>query len=217
MTAKVFLAVLFLSCNLTSQAQDIFVPRELKAQPAHQVRLESRGLVPYHRLTLADFAINDKFKPRWMMVSVEFCLPQYGHVVENRDGCVVARVSEWAILSGLDRPNSSRKSWFTDFKNGLIHEQGHHDINELHARELAAVSIDTLPVGEGYTPTEAIHNLDDAIETFVSQFMSKSNLEQMIYDRETSHESNGTLQKKWTAKLNKRLRLAGITYEVAKR
>src|SRR5436190_21074576 len=92
----------FAATALTSlQAQDIFVPRQVKATPLGHVSRQqpqgtpqqenipydtpwknwiAKGMFPYHRLVLADFPVNDRlFGEQYAMSTLSFSFPQFNY------------------------------------------------------------------------------------------------------------------------------------------
>src|SRR5438105_6683468 len=111
----------------------------------------AHGFLPYHRLTRADFPIDDKAHPKYAMYTYGFYHYNYEPKCTKEGGHVVARITEWRVRSGFNRNKSSRKSWVKDVERLVVHEQGHLDINELPSRGLAPMTTAELPDGEGKT------------------------------------------------------------------
>jgi len=170
------------------------------------------GYLPYHRLTRADFPIDDKAHPKYAMYTFGFYHYNYEPKCSNEGGHFVARVTEWRVRSGFNRNKSSRKSWFKDVERLAVHEQGHLDINELHSRRLAHMTLEQLPVGAGETKEEALADLRSKVMKLSDKTSKEDQTEQDAYDDETSHGTNRSKQVAATAAIQQRLKAAGITF-----
>jgi Polymer-forming cytoskeletal/Bacterial protein of unknown function (DUF922) len=122
------------------------------------------------------------------------------------------RVTKWLVWSGFDRNKSSRKTWFKLANGALPHEQGHLDINELHSRRLAKMSLDMLPHGEGADPKEASADLRRKVEALADRVSGEAKKEHDQYDAETAHGKNLPKQREWSAAIQARLERAGIHF-----
>lgn len=206
-------------------AQEIFVPRELLAVPIASNHSQTnplgdwkdwirKGLLPYHKLTLSDFRINDKTRPAAAMSTMAFCHYQFVSEIKEDRGHAVARVSQWFLRSGFDQNQSSRKSYAkgAETKWYLLHEQGHLDINELHGVLLANLTLDQFPMGAGATAKEANTDLQNKVAALADAYSKAHETEQDQYDAKTVHGSNDSEQLKATAALQIRLKRAGIRY-----
>ena len=172
----------------------------------------AKGHFPYHKLTTADFPINDAVYRQFGMHTAGFFQVHYhDHWTEN-NGHAVARVTDWKVWSGFDRPKSSRKSWHQQIAETLPHEQGHLDINELHSKRLADTPLDKLPVGEGTTGPEAEADLVHKMKALGDRVEAEMQAEQDRYDAETNHGKNAAKQREWTAVIQARLQRAGIYF-----
>jgi hypothetical protein len=89
----------------------------------------------------------------------------------------------------------------------LPHEQGHLDINELHSRRLAEMSLDMLPHGVGGDPKEASADLRRKVEALTSRVSGEAKKEHAQYDAETAHG-----KREWSAAIQARLERAGIHF-----
>ena len=172
----------------------------------------AHGFLPYHRLVPADFPTDDKAHPKYAMYTYGFYHYNYEPNCTKEDGHVVARITEWRVRSGFNRNKSSRKSWFKDVERLVIHEQGHLDINELHSRRLAHMTLEQLPAGEGKTSEEALADLRSKVLELSDKTSKEDQAEQDSYDAETSHGTNRVKQVAATATIQKRLKAAGIVY-----
>ena len=172
----------------------------------------AKGHFPYHRLTAADFPINDAVHSQYGMYTRGFFQFRYHENWTERDGHAVARIDEWSVWSGFDRNKSSRKSWFTRVPETLLHEQGHLDINELFSKRLAGTPLDKLPIGDGPTGKEAEADLKRKMDALADRISAEEKIEQDRYDAETNHGKIERKQQEWTATIQARLKRAGIDF-----
>jgi hypothetical protein len=172
----------------------------------------AHGFLPYHRLARADFPVDDKAHAKYAMYTFGFFHYNYEPACIKQGDHMIARITEWRVRSGFNRNKSSRKSWFKDVERLVIHEQGHLDINELHSRRLAHMTLEQLPVGGGKTSEEALADLRSKVTELSDKTSKEDQAEQDSYDAETSHGTNRVKQVAATAAIQKRLKGAGITY-----
>jgi len=170
------------------------------------------GVLPYHRLVVQDFLINDTDHSPRVAVTYGFCHYACRSVTVRNDEHFSARVTKWVVRSGFNRNRSWRKSWFKSFSEILPHEQGHLDISILHCRRLARMNLDELPIGQGNSAQAATANLMKAVEALFEQRMKAGQAEQDAYDAATSEGANQSKQREWTATIRERLKKAGIAY-----
>ena len=172
----------------------------------------ANGYFPYHRLVATDFPVNDHINPEYGMYTWMFFHYWYNHRLSVHNGHVVDQVTKWLVWSGFDRNKSSRKTWFKPGTEALPHEQGHLDINELHSRRFATMSLDTLPQGIGADPKEASADLIRKIEALADRVSREAKKEHDQYDRETAHGKDLSKQREWSAAIQARLERAGIHF-----
>jgi uncharacterized protein DUF922 len=170
------------------------------------------GYLPYHRLVVQDFPINDTDHSPRVVVTYGFCHYACRSVTVRKDDHFSARVTKWVVRSGFDRNRSWRKGWFKSFNEILPHEQGHLDITILHCRRLARMNLDELPVGQGNSAQAAAANLKKGVEALFEQTIKEGQAEQDAYDAATSGGANQSKQREWTATIRERLKKAGIAY-----
>lgn len=172
----------------------------------------AHGFLPYRRLVRADFPVDDKAHPKYVMYTSGFFHYNYEPKCTREGGRVIARITDWRVRSGFNRNKSSRKSWLKDAERLVTHEQGHLDINELHSRRFAQMKLEGLPVGQGQTSKEALDDLRSKIRNLSDKISKENQMEQDAYDTETSHSKNRSQQLIARAAIQKRLKAAGITY-----
>jgi hypothetical protein len=200
-----YVFILLLGAAFTSRGQAIHDAPPWKEEMAN-------GYFPYHRLATIDFPVNDDINPEYGMYTWVFFHYWYNHRLITRNGHVVDRVTKWLVWSGFDRSESSRKSWFKLGKEALPHEQGHLDINELHSRRLAEMSLDMLPRGEGADPKEASADLRQKVEALADRVTREATKEHDQYDADTAHGKNLLKQREWSAAIQARLKRARIHF-----
>jgi hypothetical protein len=131
--------------------------------------------------------------PSWQF----YLKPGYGGFVSN--------VSEWVVFSGLNKNESSRRSWFHDMKSNLPYAQAILDINELHARRLAGLRAGDLPSGHGVSPAAARADLATRIRMFCEQVYRDARAEIEVFANETNQGQNKDQVRKLGAAIKKRL------------
>jgi hypothetical protein len=164
----------------------------------------SKGCVPYHQLTVEDFRIDDTAKPAsgfW----VKPCLHPFWHFVFTRRDWYYAYVDEWVIFSGFDKNESSRKSKFGEMKKWLPYAQAYVDLNEIQARQLAALKPGELPSGRGATPEEAAAALKQNMDAFLKEKYKQLEAEAAEFQKATNGGSNTKKVRELGNALRKRL------------
>jgi hypothetical protein len=129
----------------------------------------AKGLLPYHQLAVEDFRIDDKAHPELSYSVKPFMDPRWHFIFTNNGGWYYAYVDQWVIFSGLDRNESSRKSKFKEMQRALPYAQAFLDLNEIYARQLAALKPGELPSGRGATLEEGASALHQNMEAFLKE------------------------------------------------
>lgn len=172
----------------------------------------AKGFAPYHQLTIEDFPIKDKAHPESTFWIKPFITPRYYFYLKPGVGMVYAYVAEWVVFSGLDKNESSRKSRFHDMKNQLPFAQALLDINEVCARQLAALKSGELPRGSGPSFEAAKRDLEGQMNVFLNQKYEKMNAEREAFLQATDHGQNKKKVQELGAGLTKRLEtMASLT------
>ncbi|MFI5387096.1 MAG: DUF922 domain-containing protein [Fimbriimonadales bacterium] len=202
MRRKLIAAGLMLAVLASALPADDFNSPEWKSEIAH-------GYLPYRKLTYDDFPVaNGVPTPHWMHTEGFFHY-SYKTRWSERDGVITAKVTEIVIRSGFDQNKSWKQGTITETKALLEHEQGHLDINELHASEFRKA---TMPEGIGSTGIEAMEDLKVKIRAVCDKWDQESKAEQAKYDNDTNHGAIQAQQEAWTAALKKRLEENRISY-----
>ncbi|HEV2803474.1 MAG TPA: hypothetical protein VGW57_00955 [Chthoniobacterales bacterium] len=162
----------------------------------------AKGLQPYHQLTVEDFPIDDKAHPESSYWIKPFIDPRWHYIYMSKDGWIYAYVDQWLIFSGLDRNESSRKSKFKEMERALAHAQAYLDLNEIFARQLAALKPGELPSARGATPEEAGKILQQNLKAFLEQKYKTLYAEAAEFQKVTNHGAN----RKKVVELGKALR-----------
>lgn len=168
----------------------------------------SRGYLPYRKLAASDFPVSDQdVSIRWMHTE-GFIHYSYKANWKQNGGPAIADVAQFTVRSGFDQKKSWKKSQAAVDANLLEHEQGHLDINELHAADFRAID---LPHGSGPNGEAALRDLDIKLKLASDKCLKEAQAEQDRYDAETNHGAQADRQQAWTENLKKRLRDRKIT------
>lgn len=166
------------------------------------------GYLPYHRVLVEDFKVVDQAPTEDDIYTTGFVEFVYDTVVVSRRPYVVG-ISRTRVWSGLDKNRSWRRTTLANPAKFLDHEQGHLDINELHAYRLAKVT--QFPKGSGADYRSAHADLVGKMNRFFREYDSLNQQEQDLYDRETRSGLDPVKQQAWRAALDVRLKAAGLT------
>ena len=192
---------LALALALTSNAlsQD-----ESHQQPTWQ-DVMAKGMVPYHQLTVDDFPINDKAHPDHNFYIQPVMAPQYHFIIKPYNGFAYAAIDQWMVFSGLDKNETSRKSRFKTMKAALPYAQAILDINEIHARQIAALKPGELPQARGNTADEARKELTVKLKEFLAEKYKESETEAEAFMKATGRSANTKKVRELAVEIRKRL------------
>jgi hypothetical protein len=170
----------------------------------------AKGYLPYRKLVFSDFPAFDNTTSRHEMFTQGFV--HYGFNARwNETGRgATAKVSNLTVRSGFDRNKSWRRSFAKNDPLLIEHEQGHLDINELHADEMRQIK--EMPVGKGIDYQEAMESLRRQMREIAERIIKEAQDEQNRYDQETNHGQNFVKQKLWTEALRERCQQARIKF-----
>jgi len=163
-----------------------------------------KGFVPYHQLKVDDFKIDDKGHPQAGYWIKPFIHP-YWHFIYTRKDWYYAYVDQWVIYSGLDKNESSRHSKTPDMEKRLPHVQAYLDLNEICARQLAALKPGELPSGRGATPEEARNALYQNIDAILKARYKAFEDEAEQFQKATEHGANMKKVRELAKAIRKRL------------
>jgi hypothetical protein len=79
------------------------------------------------------------------------------------------------------------------------------DINEIYARQIAALKPGELPVGRGATPDEARADLDAKLKPFIEQKYAQSRVEMEAFSKATNNGADKKKVRELGAEIRKRL------------
>ncbi|MBN9504298.1 MAG: hypothetical protein BGO01_03935 [Armatimonadetes bacterium 55-13] len=171
----------------------------------------SQGYIPFKRLTLEDFKIDDKAHPEVAMYTLGFIHYSYRTQVVQHGRWFTASVTEWQVRSGLDRSQTTRKSWFQDTAKAMSHEQGHLNLNEIYGRLLARRGPKTFPVGQGESPQAALQTLAAKIAKIIDWYWEQNRSMQAQYDEDTDGGLDFLMQEKWDRAISARMKNVGLS------
>src|ERR1700736_1049592 len=151
----------------------------------------ANGLLSYHQLTVDDFPIDDHAHPNagfWVKAFIDphyhcYLKPAYG-------GVVYAYIDQWVVFSGFSRKESSRESAMHDMKGALPYAQALLDINEIYARQLAAVQPGDLPSGLGSSRAAAQTDLPIRVRVFCGKIYEQVQTERAALATATANGQN---------------------------
>jgi hypothetical protein len=197
-----FIAFLALAALAVGALLDDFEAAEWKREVAD-------GYLPYSKLAYQDFPVNDGYPADYLIHTIGFLHYSYRAEVVVKDGQYAAVISQISIRSGFDQNRSWKKTNFTERKALLAHEQGHLDINELHAADFRKVK---KPEGHGSNPKAALEDLSAQLAVLCDRHGEEARLEQDKYDEETKHGAAEPKQKEWMEAIRKRFKDSGLKY-----
>lgn len=165
----------------------------------------AKGMVPYHQLTVDDFPVNNKVHPEHNFYIQSATFPQYHFIIKPHQGFAYAAIDEWMVFSGLDKNGTSRKSRFKAMKEALPYAQAIFDINEIHARQIAALKTGELPSARGNSFEEAQTLLNAKLKEFLAAKYKETEAEAEAFAKATGHGTNKKKVRQLAAEIRKRL------------
>jgi hypothetical protein len=202
MRRRAFLACLAFTAFASGTLNDDFDAAEWK-------RDISDGYLPYGKLAYEQFPVSDGYPTPHLIQTTGFLHYSFRAQIVQQEGRFLARISEISVRSGFDQNRSWKKTSFTEKKALLAHEQGHLDINELHAADFSRAK---KPDGLGANPKAALEDLSAKLEAISDACGDQARLEQDKYDVETKHGAEPVKQKEWFDAIRKRFASLGIDY-----
>ncbi len=155
--------------------------------------LIAQGVAPYRQLSESDFAIDDKAHPKNSFHISTAIQPRYHFTSKPYNGFAFAYIDRWMVFSGFNKKDTSRKSAFKEMKAALPFAQALLDINEIHARRLAALKEGELPSARGNSFEEVQAELARKLKDFLAVKYQENNTEMETFAKATK---NGADQKK---------------------
>jgi hypothetical protein len=165
--------------------------------------------VPHRRLSWTDFRVDDKAPglsaQTQTFLSYKYTAKAIASVLGDQHTASIANIE---FSGGFDRSRSWRRS-SVQVDNGLLleHEQGHLDLNELKLRQLRAMELDEMPIGQGKTAKLALEDLDAKLRGVYKWHLDDLEKTQKRYDRETRYGTYRLVQAEWTERLRKALEM----------
>jgi len=172
----------------------------------------AKNFVPYHQLTTADFPINDKAHRETSFWLSTFLHYYYHSLTKSTPGGVVyAYVTDWTIFSGLDKNETSRRSKAGSLKDDLPYAQALLDLNEIRARQMAALAPGEFPGGKGDSVAAAQADLDARVKAFCQERFKAFDVERDALVKETRQGENKKKVRELAAAIRKRLDATAAT------
>ena len=166
----------------------------------------AKGIVPYRQLTVEDFPVNDSAHPGSGFYIRAAYQPYYTYYLKpHTTGWIYAYIDQWKIFSGLDKKETSRKSYVKNMKTELPYAQVFLDINEIYARQIAALKPGELPIGRGATPQEAAADMEAKLKAFIEQKYAPSKTEMEAFSKATNKGADKRKVRELAAQIRKRL------------
>ena len=164
------------------------------------------GLLPYRQLVVADFPINDSAHPQHGFHIKAGFEPRYHFRLKpHPNGFVYAYVDQWLIFSGLNTRETWRKSTFKNMKAELPYAQAILDLNEISARQIAALKTGELPQGRGASFEAARADMEMKIKVLLEAKYRHAHAEIDAFVKATDHGNNKKKVQKLAADIRKRL------------
>ena len=201
MLTKTYLAVLALALAMLSPAR-----AQEPTVAANWEQVMAKGILPYHQLTVDDFPVNDSAHPGGGFYIAARYQPYFTYFWKSHSsGWIYAYIDQWKIFSGLDKNETSRKSHLKNMKAELPFAQAFLDLNEIYARQIAALKPGELPVGRGATPEAARADLDAKLKTFIEAKYAPSKTEMEAFSKATKQGADKKKVRELATEIRKRL------------
>ena len=161
---------------------------------------------PYRQLKVEDFPIDDTAYPEFAFYLKPRTEYFYDFLLKpNQNGFTYAYIQKWTVFSGLDKKATSRKSKFKSMKAELPYAQALLDINEIHARRIAALKPGELPSARATSFEEAKTMLDARLKEFLAVEFSASKAEMEAFSKATGNGQNKKKVRELASAIQKRL------------
>ena len=164
------------------------------------------GYLPYHQLTVDDFAIKDDLGPDTGYSIQTFIHYYYNCIGKTAEsGVTYTYVKDWTVFSGFNKNLSGRRGKFRDMKDALPYAQALLDLNEIYARRLGALQPGDLPSGSGRTWPEAQRQLEERLEKLCQSQLWEARKEGETFTAATKNGQNKKRVRELSAAIRKRL------------
>jgi hypothetical protein len=165
----------------------------------------AQGVAPYRQLTVDDFPVN-KAAPKNQAFYIKTALrPGYYLSVKFYNGFYYAQVDQWLIFSGFEKNETWRHPQAKELKAELPYGQAILDVNEIHARRLAALKPGELPNARATTMEEAQAELRRKLEEFISLKYKEAEAEMQAFSKATNQGADKKKVRVLGAEIRKRL------------
>jgi len=152
------------------------------------------------------FPINDKAHPETSFWLSTFLHYYYHSLTKSSPGGVVyGYVTDWTIFSGLNENETSRRSKAGSLKEDLPYTQALLDLNEIRARQMAALAPGEFPGGKGDSFAAAQADLDAQVKAFCQERFRAFDVERDALVKETRQGENKKKVRELAATIRKRL------------
>lgn len=188
----------------------VLLPLALPAQeePAAPARtweeFIARGIVPYRQLTADNFPVNETASEAGFRIQPAL-EPRYEFRLRSSGGFAFGYVMDWMVFSGLNKNGTYRHRSFKNIKAELPYAQALLDINEIHARRLAAHKEGELPSSRGDSYEQARAELTRKMQEFMDVRFAAARAEMTAFAKETGNGANKKKVRELAAKIKKRL------------
>lgn len=171
----------------------------------------AKGIVPYRQLRVDDFRIDDKAHPKNNFYIRTVVSPQFRHFVKAHGSFYYATIDDLVIFSGFMKQETTRKSSFKEMKGSLPYAQALLDLNEIHARRLAALKTGELPEARGNTIEDAQANLRAKVNEFLDAKDKELKTEMEAFMKATDYDAKKKKVREMAAEIRKRLEATPAT------
>ena len=176
-------------------AASVFAQEDERVPPPTWDEVIAGGVLPYRQLKLEDIPVNDAMRSQGAFRMLPTIEPRFHVYVTPGDDEFHAHINQWYVFSGLDAKNSFRKSGSESMSAELAYAQALLDLNEIHARKLAALTAEQLPQATAKTPLDAKAAVEQKLKEFLDQKLAERQAEMKAFATATK---NGQDRKKVT-------------------
>ncbi len=163
------------------------------------------GRLPYHQLTVADFAIKPSPAGKDDYYVQTFMDPRYDGFLYFNRGWVHGYMKNFQVFSGLNQAASYRRKGFEKMDDYLPVAQAILDLNEIRARELGMMPPDGWPEYRGGAEAEVKAGLEARVKALCqAKFdQAQADIDQLL--KATDQGRNKKKARKMAAEIRQRL------------
>lgn len=110
------IVILFLAATMPASPVPSPSPSPARNMPTWDDEI-AHGHLPYHQLSVDDFAVRDSGKKQNAFFIKPFVDPRYEYYLFFNRGWVHAYIKQWQVFSGLDRNETFRDPRFREMKS----------------------------------------------------------------------------------------------------